>query len=234
MAHTLSTQSNQQRQEPYACHPGRLVLARRRWLPARRLRQRTPSTPPAGVGCCHSGHSLRILLPDIGQVSRIRHVPGLADTHRGSNLASRRDRVSHPVSTRGLARSFRHPRRVGRHSHWDHCAGRRLVLETPLPIQDIHRLECAGEPRLGDGGEPWGSRLSNPRGRLGRGRDHPTHGPVPFELDPDAFRALTSDLAPDLFEPCPKRTRLTEPSTSVIRRGCWWLSASAFCRESGS
>ena len=104
----------------------------------------------------------------------------------------------------------------------------------PFPIQDFHRLECAGEPRLGDGGEPWGSRLSNPRGRLGRGRDHPTHGPVPFELDPDVFRAPTSDLASDLFEPCPKRTRLTEPSTSVIRRGCWWLSASAFCRESGS
>ena len=189
---------------------------------------------PLAVGCRHSGRSLRSLLPDIGQVSRTRLVPGLAVTHPGSDLASRRDRVSHPVSTRGLARSFRHTRRVGRHRNRDHGTHSRLVLETPILIQDFHRLECAGEPRLGDGGEPWGSRLSNPRGRLGRGRDHPTHGPVPFELDPDVFRALTSDLAPDLFEPCPKRTRLTEPSTSEIRRCCWWPSASVFCRESGS
>ena len=199
-----------------------------------RIRQRTPSSPPAGVGCRHSGRSLRSLLPDIGQVSRTRLVPGLAVTHPGSDLASRRDRVSRPVSTRGVARSFRHPRRVGRHRNRDHGTHSRLVLETPIPTQDVHRLECAGEPRLGAGGEPWGARLTNPRGHLGRGRDHPTHGPVPFELDPDVFRAPTSDLASDLFEPCPKRTRLTEPSTSVIRRGCWWLSASAFCRESGS
>ena len=32
----------------------------------------------------------------------------------------------------------------------------------PFPSQDVRRLECAGEPRLGDGGEPWGSRLSEP------------------------------------------------------------------------
>jgi serine/threonine-protein kinase len=112
----------------------------------------------------------------------------------------------------------------------DHRAARRLVLEAPLPLQNVRGVERVGRRRSGDGREPGGSRLGDPGGRPGRGRDHPTHGPVPAEFDPDVLRAPAADLSPDLFHPCPKGSNLREPSTAEVRRGCCRPSARAFRR----
>src|SRR2546426_430612 len=83
---------------------------------------------------------------------------------------------------------------------------------TPLPPEDVRGVERAGEPRSGDGRDPWGSGLRNARGRPGRGGDHPTDGPVPPELHPDVLRAAVSAISPDLLDPCREGNALTSGS----------------------
>src|SRR5262249_36855279 len=80
------------------------------------------------------------------------------------------------------------------------------------PPEDVRGVERAGESRSGVGREPWRSRLGNAGGPPGRGCDHPTHGPVPAEPDPDFLRAAPADFSPDRFEPCRKGSVLTSSS----------------------
>src|SRR5262249_10527009 len=158
------------------------------------------------------GRWFRDLVPHVCPVPAVCLLPGLADTHRGSDLASRRARVRHPVLPGGLARSLRTTRRVGRLRHRDHSTPRRLVLEASFPLQAVRRVEGAGNPGPGDGRAPWVSRLGDPRRRPVRGRIAPPHGPVPAEFDPDFCRAVAADLSPDLPAPCSAGSALTEPS----------------------